>query len=331
MARILPEREPNKPKWYRNIPLLDGQELRGNQIYEQICGWDTLTPAIPDDITKVVNWDKPTKEQKFRRTVYPSYMDPKEWVYDKEDRKKENPIWTTQQKAYRDSEKRKIFITGQWYFIKGYLFWIHGFHYFGLNYWQIDSDTGDDYKEFRHRDYQRWLLWRKVEISETILGMVYLKHRRDGASIDGWIMMYLYAHIANAKCGHTNFNETDAKEAFKSMGAKPMLLVPLWLQPQHDARPNSTEVNFSSYQRGTVNKASITASVSQSLNSVMMQRATVIDPWDGKKMKFIFPDESGKLKDLDLLKFVSTQLECLAQGMGSQKVGNMYAFNVWRE
>ena len=312
-------------KWYDKILLLEGQELRGNRIFEKIAGWETYTPKIPEDIREVENWDKPIKKQKFTRTVHPVYMDPRNWEYAKEDRKREFPIWTKQQRAYTQAEKDKIFITGVWVLIKGYLFWIHGFHYFALNYWHIEAETEDGYKEFRHRDAQRWLVWKDIEESDDEFGMVYPKHRRDGASIDGWIMMYLYAQMKpGAKCGHTNKNEDDAEDAFKTMGIDPMLKVPRWLQPQHNAKPSSTEVVFTSYTTGTRNKHQITESATTSLNSRMYYRATKVDPWEGKKMAFIFADETGILGSLNLSAFVSKQVECLAQGSGTIKVGNIY-------
>jgi len=284
-----------------------------------------LTPPIPEDPSSVVNWGKPVKDQKFRRTVHKEYMDPKHWEYAKDDKLKTKPVWTAQQQAYIKEEKTKIFITGVWIMVKGYLFWMHGFHYFGLNYWHISAETDDGYKEFRHRDIQRWLVWKDIEDSETEFGMVYLKHRRDGASVDGWIMMYLYAQVKqDAKCGHTHKVEEDARTAFQTMGVAPMLKVPLWLQPEHNAKPNSSEVIFTSFTNGTRNRRLINESATNSLNSRMFFRATKLDPWDGQKMTFIFPDETGKLPDLDLHAFVGVQMQCLAQGMGTIKVGNMF-------
>lgn len=309
--------------WYRGIELLPGQEWRRNKIYQKISGWDVLTPPIPENIEEVVNWNLPVKDQKFRRTVHPVYMEKKNWEYAKGD--KESPIWTAQQRAYRDAEKRKIFVTGVWILIKGIPMWIHGYHYFGLNYWHVDAETEDGYKEFRQRDVERWLVWKIVEDSQTEFGLLYLKHRRDGASIDGWIKMYLTAQTGpGKKCGHTNFTEDDAKEAFQTMGIKPMLKVPLWLQPKHNAKPNSLTVDFTSYTRGTQNKQKISENVAESLNSLMMYKATKEDPFDGKKMGLVFPDELAKLPKLNLSDFLSTQMQALSQGYGTVKVGNMY-------
>jgi hypothetical protein len=306
-------------KWYETISLPEGVSIKKGRMWKNISEFDCYTPLLPEDIEEVENWNLPKKEQWFRKTIIPSYMDKIDYV-----KGLDEIALTSQQLAFVMQEKQKIFVTGVWVMIYGVPYWIHGYLYFILNYWNIGAETEDGKKEYREWDMWKWIFKWNVDISQTEFGVIELKHRRAGATVDGWAELFLEAQTdQNLLCGHTNFTEHDAEKSFKQIGVNAFLKVPIWLQPKHNAKPDGKEVLFSSYTRGTKDKRKIIESATTSLNSHIFYTSTTMKSFDGKKMRRIMADEFLKLP-IDLFEWLSVHRQCLSQGAGRVKVGNIF-------
>lgn len=319
MAR--PKKEQSKP-WYHKLKLPEGQTIRDGRIWETINGWECSTPPIPLERREIDGWDLAPEDQYFTKTAQPDYMR-KVTVVDGKFQ------WTAQQQKFMKRERDRVFVTGYWCFINGVPTWIHGFHYHVMNYWKIGADTDDRKKEYRDRDRRRWMVWRFVEKSDTVFGLIYGKHRRDGATIDGYNMMHLYAQMDfERNSGHMHKEEKSADKNFKNLLVRPFLKQPKWLLPEHDAKPGCKIfrlVDPDTKRREKIKNAIIELEDDDvDIGGTIDYRATIFNSYDGDKLIFAFLDETGKWKDIDIQETVNVTINCLAQGAGAIKIGNMY-------
>jgi hypothetical protein len=313
----------NKP-WYHKAKLLPGQTIRDGRIWETIDGWECSTPPIPLDIRLIDGWDLKDEDQYFQKVQQPDFM---RRVTVGPDGKF---LWSAQQEKFILREKTRVFIKGYWTFINGVPTWIHGFHYHVLNYWKIGADTDDGKKEYRDRDRRRWMRWRMVELSDTIFGMIYGKHRRDGATIDGYNMMQLYPQTDfERNSGHLHKEGDSAKKGFVNMLVRPFLKQPKWLIPENDARAGCSIfrlIDPDSKKKTKVKNAVLELDDEEfdDAGGTLDFRGTVFNAYDGDKLIFAFLDETGKWKDTNVQETVNVTISCLSQGAGIVKVGNLY-------
>jgi len=146
------------------------------------------------------------------------------------------------------------------------------------------------------------------------------------ATIDGYNMMQLYPQMDfERNSGHMHKEDTSAKKGFINMLVRPFRKQPKWLIPENDSKPKS--ILFRLIDPDTKKKAreyDDEDEEGEDLGGTIDFRATVFNAYDGDKLIFCFLDETGKWKNVDVEETVGVTVQCLSQGAGTVKVGNLY-------
>lgn len=300
------------------IKLLPGQYIKDGCIAEDIMGYECLTPPIPKDLRRVDGYDiKNPIEQKFRKTQIPEWMsdDAIQKVFDAKN-SVIDIVLDKRQQQFKEREEDRIWIDGYWFFNNGVLTWIHGFHYFELNYWNIGAETDDGLKEYRDADRRFWFFWRDIEINETEYGVTEPKFRRKGASMRGFAMNYLYARKGlKHNTGYMADDGNKAKEEFQQFFVAPFNDLPIWLRGPKEVAPdaNSVTLSYKNKKTGRI----------QGTGSLINYKPNTIQAYNGKKLRFALIDETGKY-EIDLEALLSVLKYCITLGAGGKRIGMLY-------
>lgn len=142
---------------------------------------------IPKRKEDCINWDKPEKDQKWRR-----FKEMPEWSWQSvRNRATDFPMgygkydlrWfdkdenlTQEMIDYREADWERR-VNGIFIYIKGQLFYFTGRMYMFLQWAKMNKTVRPD---FRERDLLWWYWWQAIIEDMFCYGGVYLKHRRDG-------------------------------------------------------------------------------------------------------------------------------------------------------
>ncbi len=123
---------------------------------------------------------------------------------------------------------RRIF--GVWIWINGVITYITGAHYYYLSAFRLDNG----YPQYRDRDRRWYYAWQVCLEDRKCLGMVYLKHRRDGATYRcGCIGLETATrgHAIGANFGIMSKDDESAREAFRTKVVAPFQKMPFYFSP----------------------------------------------------------------------------------------------------
>ncbi len=275
------------------MQLTENQRIEGKKIVETIHLLDCFTPPMPEDLTAVDGYNNP--KAKFERTKLPSFM--LERRYKKDEKGNDLPIvdWSENQKQWALQEYQKIYQDGHWCYIRGVLTWIPPWMYLGLNYWMPASETATGHLEYRDRQRRILFYMWNVFQHQKELGVVYLKGRRDGATM--WMHLMAFWFVSRASDQFVGLSASDlrlSEENFDEFLSDPMKRLPDWLVPLHT--PNKSDLTL---RKKETMVGAVSAAESGKGGRVRL-RALTRRGFDGKRVNFLFPDESGKWTSVDV-------------------------------
>lgn len=233
----------------------------------------SIVPKKPAD-NKIFGYNKHRSEQKWVRRDFP----------------KNFSNFTPEEKdAFIDEEwnRRR---NGYWFFNDGEATYITGAHYFYLNWCQIDIG----YPDYRDRDRRFFYFWEECSKDPSSYGMIFMKHRREGAS---WksaaLQLYYTTGEPNAHGGMLSKTGDDAKKLFQKT-VYVWRRLPYFFQPISDGTDNpKTAINFQRpSKRRTANNKEIDNGAS--LESSISWMNTTENSFDGQKLRFFNSDEAAK-------------------------------------
>jgi hypothetical protein len=202
---------------------------------------------------------------------------------------------------------------GVWISINGETMWITGLNYFYLTYWILD--TGES-PNFRMSDVRFWWWWEACSRDDRCLGTIFTKFRRQGASSRGaCIAVYYGILLSNINCGVVSKTGGDASAIFSDMIINGFKSLEDFLKPQSAGTDKVTKKLHISKQSERMTKSKRIVSKVQGLNNVIDWMNTAMNSYDGKRLRYLFLDESGKFPpDVPFNKYWDIVKRCLVEG-----------------
>jgi len=148
--------------------------------------------------------------------------------------------WEKPEEEYTDEELEFVEqdfdrrLHGMWFMNDGKPTYITGTHYYYLQWCQIDVG----YPDFRTRDMEFFYFWQACVVDNLCLGMIMVKHRREGATYKGAAI--ILEHITRnfrANGGMLSKTGKDAKEFFYKL-VQMFRALPKFYQPMISGTDN---------------------------------------------------------------------------------------------
>lgn len=293
---------------------------------------DTIKINLPEPPPhkEMINYGLPPEAQYFKRTVRPPKLD----KLDKESFENPEEYWTEVEnhiEYYEDElpfieQEWERFAQGVWILINGRPYYFPGWFYQYLNYWRMDSETGDGYAEFRDRDRKKYIFFYAMFIDPTVFGVVYVKHRRDGATTNAQQINYFIltssAPIEGqlVKTGIQSKTEKDAADVFSDKFMVGVRGMPFYFRPIIRDMDNQTKVEFKMPKSSPL-KNSKTGKKKRVLNSVANYKSSTPEAYDGIKLRYSHQDEVGKTVEADVAKRWNVIKQCHSLGANKKIIG----------
>lgn len=268
-----------------------GETVVGNALY--VNGLQVHIPKKPIR-KKIAGSSFPKKKQKWSRTELPEDFE---------------SLPATEQEAFvvQEWDRRK---NGYWFMCNGEPTYITGAHYFYLNWCKIDVG----YPEYRDRDRRFFLFWDACEKDPDCYGMIFMKHRREGAS---WkaasLQLYYITAARNAHGGMLSKTGKDASDLFQK-AVYMFRELPSFFQPIIEGTDAPKSVLSFSQPAQRMGKNNKTVSKTVGLNSKIDWRNTKENSYDSTKLKFFNSDECGKWEEANVEDNWQIVKPCLSEG-----------------
>ena len=251
------------------------------------------------------------KKQKFRKTDIPDSF------YDLEIDEDGNAQYNEEQITFikREFERCR---DGYWFMNNGFATYITGDHYFYLNYWTLESGIEP---EFRDADRKWFLFYNEVSKDDTILGVIRVKKRREGAtSQSSCILTKEASFTANTRCGIISKTGLDASDLFMNMIVYGFKSIPIFLQPRTDGSDDPKK-RLVLVKQAKKKKANVSLyNKREGLNSFIEWRNTALNSFDSGRWSRLLIDEASKFpKEVDIVEYWNIAKKTLTEG--ANKVG----------
>ena len=188
-------------------------------------------------------------------------------------------------------------IYGIWIWIGGRLTWLSGFHYFYIQHWRIDAG----WPSYRDRDRRFFYAWQVCYDDARCEGMVYLKHRRDGATYRFSCIGYEIisrGDMDEKHFGITSKGDNEALEVLNDKVGNPFDHLVPFFKPRLKAKLTKTKEQM---VFGDPAESSVDAYAEKMTPEAWVKRAAKgkqgLARWDGSKLCFALNDEGGKRVD----------------------------------
>ena len=123
-------------------------------------------------------------------------------------------------------------LNGYWFFNNGKPTYIDGWHYVYLNFWNINSNRRDGLPEYRWRDTLFFHFARYCYKHPKILGFLYPKHRREGATSEACLINYFSCIIFKKHYhGIQSLSDTHVKKLWRNNLIEPWRELPFFFKP----------------------------------------------------------------------------------------------------
>ena len=243
------------------------------EIYN-VCGLNIGFPEKPDH-KEILNWDKTTKNQKWKREDLPKDLKEHNWFYAKFE-------------PYID-ECHKRRYEGIWVYIKGHAVYIPGTYYYGLQWIREEHQ----YPKFRIIQNELMIFWEACKADDRCYGMQYVKNRRFGATMLGIFELLESGTITSNKLlGIVSKKGKDAKKIFNRLVRAFKRLPPFFIPETDGNTTPKTELIFAKPSRKR--KKGETIKEEEALETEIVWHNTEINAMDGDKIFRSILDESAK-------------------------------------
>lgn len=280
-----------------------------------IQGLEYTLPKRPP-LSEIRGYGLPKRRQVWTRdTTYEQW----DWNMDEE----EGPLWFNNpapgQLEWYEGMLNKMH-NGEWIFIDGEPTYINKYCYF-YHQWYIHQ--GGYYSEFRDTSLEFFRFWEIVEKDPFSLGMVGIKGRRLGMSSMAASVHLLYALTEeNNLQGIVSKTAQDAKEMYL-MVKNALESLPPFLMPQL-RNVGEKELHLDT-PRERVSKNNQKIIKGKGLNNRINWLAPAENAYDGRELRFLVVDESGKWEGVDVSMFLSKVSNTLITG--STVIGKVMMFS----
>jgi hypothetical protein len=242
-------------------------------------------------------------------------------------------------------EQWKRYNEGYWCFINGKPTFIDGWHYTYCTWWRFKDGNQPDYRD-RNRKFYHAMKYAyttretvvtdengKLEYTDpilkipkmretgfrTVMGIAYPKHRRDGASNECLLAMYMevITHMGVVG-GIISMTGNHAQEKlFDEIVVAGWNQMPFFFRPKSTSNQNPNKQILFNADRSRSNKVT-----NDGLGSKVSYSPTADSTlYDGGKNIWINVDEAGKTKDIDSYLRHRQLKPCISQGNGANIVG----------
>jgi hypothetical protein len=277
---------------------------------EEIYGLKCQIPEYPL-IKDIDGSDVYSKKQKFRKTDIPDSF------YDLEIDEDGNAQYNEEQIQFikREFERCR---DGYFFMNNGFATYITGDHYFYLNYWTLESGIEP---EFRDADRNWFVFYNEASKDDTILGVIRVKKRREGAtSQSSCILTKEASFTANTRCGIISKTGGDASDLFMNMVVYGFKSIPIFLQPRTDGSDDPKKRLVLVKQAKKKKATSGLYNKREGLNSFIEWRNTALNSFDSGRWSRLLIDEASKFpKEVDIVEYWNIAKKTLTEG--ANKVG----------
>lgn len=282
-----------------------------------LCDWDEDLTAVeiclpdPPNLNEIHNKELPKEDQMWQ---IPNL---------KERRSAMHKFTPYEMGKFEDQEMDRAFEKGYWFYNNGKLEYLTPLHYFYLQWWNIGA-TFTGYPELRIRDRNYYYFWEYMVCkSPTILGMNYMKHRREGATSRAQCTNYhTIIQGENRHGGIQSKTGADAKKVFIQHLIKPWKMLPEFFRPIWDGTTNPKEaLMFDDPAERVTARKSHRGKETEALGSWIDWEDGGESAYDSTELSFFHNDEVGKTVKFDIYKRWNDYVKkCLMKGRF--KVGN---------
>lgn len=274
-------------KWHGEWLMKPEEFVRERQI-----GEITITlPEPPKDITQILNYDKPIKDQRWIKSQSPDF--------------KKIPV--EEQKAYLrqelDRREKGIFV-----YIHGGIEYLTGVHYWMLQNWIIDG------RSMKFIDAQRdfFYTWKQCIDDPQCFGEAFYTNRRFGKSEIGMGIVYEYvSKTPSSHGGIQSKTNSDASKIFRKLIQRWKRLPSFWKPVHSGEKLPKKSLNFEEPSTKTTKGEHVYKDV---LDSFIDYMPAVEEAYDGDKMQIYYDDEFGKAVGVNAYNRWDIVKECLAIG-----------------
>lgn len=326
---------------------------------------DTIKVSLPTcpKYNDIEGYGLPIEDQLFNRTKYPVRLKELEKTCTTLDE-----IYEKLSQNRHEYQKEIEFIgqewdrrtNGYWFYNCGVPTYIDGWHYFYLNYWQLDNGL----PEYRDRDRKFFLFARycftttesyypfkvmkggkpayfsdekdAIKFADggvvehgnfildmkkrTILGFIYPKHRREGATYRAECILYeITSRRYNVKGGIQSMTGTHAFTAFNDKLIKPWKKLPFYFKPTYDGSTSPKEKLIFDVASKKIGGKGSFINIETGLESEILWASSADgSTFDSDKFMVYHGDEFGKTTEANIDRRHQIIKRCLTQGNGSQ-------------
>jgi len=235
-------------------------------------------------------------------------------IEQKQDVLRKDPTYYAEEIEYITREwKRRI--EGVWYYINGKPTYITGLFYFYLSSWYVgNKNNKDGLPDYRDRDRKFFIFIDYCENDPYCFGVIYPKHRREGATSKAscWHFEYI-SRRKDTKGGIQSKTEEDAKMVFTAHIVKAWRKMPFWYTPIFEGSTNpQSKLSFNA-PAIKVTASNMGRGEKDSIESSIDFKASGEIAYDGDKLNRYHGDEIGKTRLVDVYSRHLVVRECLSQ------------------
>jgi hypothetical protein len=267
---------------YNNYSVVLDPKSKGEVI--TLCDVDITIPKKPVK-RKILSASTKKVDQKWVRQEMPETF---YWEKPEEE-------YTEEEMAFieEDFERR---LNGTWIMIEGKPTYITGTHYYYIQWCQIDVG----YPDYRERDREFFIFWEACVVDNNCLGMIMVKHRREGATFKGAaIVLERITRNFRANGGLLSKTGADAKEFFYKL-VQMFRSLPKFYQPMISGTDNPKTVLEFDKPGERITKTTQRVQKSDALKSKVEWKNTAENSFDSYKLDTFVCDEGGKWEEADV-------------------------------
>lgn len=254
--------------------------------------------TIPDrpSLRLMKNHGLPMADQFYQKTVFPKWEE----------------MTFQEQMRFVNIEKHRR-THGEWWLVRGREIYVNGWAHFYFNYWWAEYGALPD---FREEAIEFFLVWDHVFRDSNCFGLFDIKGRRAGDTEKALCIGYdLVTRYRNSWAGSQNIKDDDAKANFIRALTAHENMQP-WFKPL-TLLGESEGIDFDVPKDKTTaarTDRSKTATGNLGLSSRLDYRPTQLAEYDGKRLRYYYMDEPGKLapKKMGLLEQWEIIQPCLS-------------------
>ena len=177
------------------------------------------------------------------------------------------------------------------------------------------------YPDYRDRDRLFFYFWDLVENDPLCLGMIYMKHRREGASFRAQCILYEFTSKRfNVHSGMQSKNKADADLLYKEKCIGPFTRLPFFFQPIYKGKTDPASGLFFFEPPRTQSRNKMTIQEDVSLRSWIDTNSAKSEAYDSQKLYRYHGDEFGKTTEENVIDTWNVASTCLTTGADGKAI-----------